>query len=223
VSEATRQLLLGHEPAGVRLRDLGPHRLKDLTQPQRLYQVAAAGLLEAFPPLKTLENRPTNLPAQPTPLLGRTAELAEVAGLLGREQTRLVTLTGPGGTGKTRLALQAAADALDNFEQVVQAAAEVAGLLAACPGLSVLVTSREPLRLPGEPWSRPGRRPAPGSGQVEGVGQRREGLDVQDQLVDREEGVTGHEEALGGHDQPPGRPPGRASHPLEGRRAGPSV
>jgi predicted ATPase/class 3 adenylate cyclase len=206
VSEATRQLLLGHEPAGVGLRDLGPYRLKDLTQPQRLYQVVADGLLAQFPPLKTLENRPTNLPAQPTPLLGRAGELAEIAGLLVREQTGLVTLTGPGGTGKTRLALQAAADALDdfpggvflvtlaatrdpalvvptiaqtlgvregagrtveqallefvgdrrllllldNFEQVVQAAPEVAGLLAACPGLGVLVTSRESLRVGGE-------------------------------------------------------------------------
>jgi hypothetical protein len=64
--------------------------------------VNADGLLAQFPPLKTLENRPTNLPTQPTPLLGRARELAEVAGLLGRERTRLVTLSGPGGTGKTR-------------------------------------------------------------------------------------------------------------------------
>jgi hypothetical protein len=115
LSEATRQLLHGHEPAGLGLRDLGQHRLRDLTRPQRLYQVVGDALAAEFPPLKTLENRPTNLPTQPTPLLGRSRELTEVAGQLARETTRLVTLTGPDGTGKTRLALQAAADALDGY------------------------------------------------------------------------------------------------------------
>jgi len=172
------------------LHDLGEHRLKDLSAPERIYQIGD----EEFPALKSLYR--TNLPVPATPFLGRDRELAEVVGLL--ESVRLLTLTGPGGTGKTRLGLQAAAEAgerypdgvfwvplaplrdpelvlpavaqvlgakdglaeyvgdksllllLDNFEHLVDAAAGVAGLLAACPNLEVLVTSREVLRLPGE-------------------------------------------------------------------------
>jgi predicted ATPase/class 3 adenylate cyclase len=228
LSQTTHELLSGHEPDATSLRDLGEHRLKDLTQPQRLYQLVIAGLPTEFPPLRSLENRPTNLPTQPTPLLGRERELEAIGGLLGREATRLVTLTGPGGIGKTRLALQAAAEALDefpdgvffvalaaatdprlvvptvaqtlgiregagrtidralndylldkrllllldNFEQVVEAAPDVSRLLAACSEVKVLVTSREPLHLPGEqeypvrplsvPDQRSLQRPDPG-------------------------------------------------------------
>ena len=97
------------------MRDLGEHRLKDLTQPQRLYQLEAEGLEQSFPPLRTLENRPTNLPVQATPLIGRERELAAVVELVKRPEVRLVTLHGPGGCGKTRLALQAAAELVDNF------------------------------------------------------------------------------------------------------------
>ena len=93
----------------------GEHRLKDLTQPQRLYQLLAAGLETEFPPLRTLENRPTNLPAQATPLVGRASELDALQALLADEDIRLVTLTGPGGTGKTRLALHAAAEMVELF------------------------------------------------------------------------------------------------------------
>jgi predicted ATPase/class 3 adenylate cyclase len=110
VSASTAALLDSDE-----LRDLGEHRLKDLTQPQRLYQLAIPGLETEFPALKTLENRPTNLPTQPTPLIGREQELARAAELLRREATRLLTLTGTGGTGKTRLALQLAVNLLDEF------------------------------------------------------------------------------------------------------------
>ena len=172
------------------LRDLGEHRLKDLSAPERLYQLGDG----EFPALKSLYR--TNLPVPATPFLGREHELAQVLSLL--EGARLLTLTGPGGTGKTRLALQAAAEAsdryphgvfwlplaplrdselvlesagqalgakdglaehiadkellllFDNFEHVIEAATGLAELLAACPNLQLLVTSRELLRLPAE-------------------------------------------------------------------------
>jgi predicted ATPase/class 3 adenylate cyclase len=101
------------------VRDLGEHRLKDLSAPKRLYQLLVEGLPSEFPPLKTLGNRPTNLPVQSTPLIGRQHELAELTALLRSEAVRLVTLTGPGGTGKTRLALHAAGNLVDEFEDGV--------------------------------------------------------------------------------------------------------
>jgi predicted ATPase/class 3 adenylate cyclase len=108
LSQTTRDLL----EAGV--RDLGDHRLKDLSESQRLYQLLIDGVPTEFPLPRTLENRPTNLPVQPTPLVGRTRELGELAELLSGS-ARLVTVTGPGGSGKTRLALQASAEAVDAF------------------------------------------------------------------------------------------------------------
>jgi predicted ATPase/class 3 adenylate cyclase len=186
LSQATRDLL---DPRFA-VRDLGEHRLRDLSAPQRLYQLGDG----QFPPLKTLHQ--TNLPIQATPLIGRERELGELAQALGEH--RLVTLVGPGGTGKTRLALQAAAEAvesfehgvwwvplapvtdpervesaiagaigadgplpeylrpqkalllIDNFEQVVEGADQVAALIEAAPRISVLVTSREPLRIQAE-------------------------------------------------------------------------
>jgi predicted ATPase len=174
------------------LRDLGPHRLKDLSAPERIYQLGD----DDFPPLKSLHQ--TNLPVPTTPFLGRAKELQEVLQYVARDDVRLLTLTGPGGTGKTRLASQAAALAsehypdgvwwvplaplrdpqlvlttashalgardgvaehigdktmlllLDNFEQVVAAAPDVAQLLTTCPKLDLLVTSREPLHVGGE-------------------------------------------------------------------------
>lgn len=169
------------------------------------YQAAADGIKRHVQEAAR-ESPRTNLDVQPTPLLGRTTEIGEITDLLSGQRSRLVTLTGPGGTGKTRLALQVAADAvedfaggvylvslasvtdaevvvptiaqtlgakegsgrtapqalrellagrrvllvLDNFEQVIAAAPEVANLLSTCPELCVLVTSRESLRLPGE-------------------------------------------------------------------------
>jgi predicted ATPase/class 3 adenylate cyclase len=110
LSESTRVLL----DEGTRLRDLGEHRLKDLSQPQRIYQLEIDGLPAEFPPLKTLDNRPTNLPVQPNELIGRERELEEAAALLTNGH-RVLTLTGTGGTGKTRLALQLAADVVDEF------------------------------------------------------------------------------------------------------------
>jgi predicted ATPase/class 3 adenylate cyclase len=205
LSEATAGLVRDALPDGVRLLDLGWHRLRDLTEPERVSQVVAPDLASDFPTLASLDARPHNLPTHPTALLGRERELAEVRRLFG-DGARLVTLTGPGGTGKTRLGLQVAAELLDdfehgaflvelapisdpalvastiaqalgvrdvgsrpvmdtlkeylrarsllllldNFEQVVAAAPIVADILAACPGLAALVTSREPLRVRGE-------------------------------------------------------------------------
>ncbi len=94
------------------VRDLGEHRLKDLSAPQRLYQLLLEGLPSEFPALKSLYR--TNLPVPATPFLGREKELAEVVAHLRAADSRLVTLTGPGGTGKTRLALQAAAEVSDD-------------------------------------------------------------------------------------------------------------
>jgi predicted ATPase/class 3 adenylate cyclase len=103
LSETTARLL----DSGADLRDLGEHRLKDLSAPQRLYQLGS----EEFPPLRTLYR--TNLPIQSTPLVGRKRELEEAGELI--RSHRLLTLTGPGGSGKTRLALQLAAEALEQF------------------------------------------------------------------------------------------------------------
>jgi predicted ATPase len=187
------------------LRDLGRHRLKDLSAPERIFQLGD----HEFPPLKSLHQ--TNLPIATTPFLGREKELPEVLQLLS--EARLLTLTGPGGTGKTRLATQAAAmlaeeypDGLwwvplapirdpelvlstasqtlgapnglaahigdksmlmlfDNFEQVVDAAPDVASLLTTCPQLRVLVTSRERLHVTGEQ-----EYPVPPLVHEEGVG-----------------------------------------------------
>src|SRR6266545_2070072 len=193
-------------PTGVTLRDMGKHRMKGLTQLEHLFQIAAPDLPAVFPPLKTLDLLRTNLPTQPTMLIGREQELAAIHTLLHRADVRLLTLSGPGRIGKTRLALQTAAEVLhdfahgayfvnlapisdpalvvptiaqtlgvtesgnrpllesltdelreqhlllllDNFEQVLTAAPQLAELLAACPKLKLLVTSREVLHLYGE-------------------------------------------------------------------------
>ena len=102
----------GRLPDGVRLRPLGAHRLKDL-QPERIDQLVVAGLHEDFPPIRSLDARPNNLPVELTPFVGRERELDELRALL--ETTAAVTLTGPGGTGKSRLALQLAAAVADRF------------------------------------------------------------------------------------------------------------
>jgi predicted ATPase/class 3 adenylate cyclase/DNA-binding CsgD family transcriptional regulator len=206
LSHTTRELVERNLPEGVQLRDLGAHRLKDLGRPERLFQLVIAGLPADFPPLKTLDRSPNNLPVEPTPFIGREREVAKVAALLRREEVRLLTLTGPAGVGKTRLALQIAAELsdlftdgmffvalaplsdpglvvptinqalsisdvsgqspfvllqsalkdkqllliLDNFEQVAAAAREVADLLAVCPRLKVLITSRMALHVRAE-------------------------------------------------------------------------
>jgi predicted ATPase/class 3 adenylate cyclase len=119
VSQTTRDLVEEELPRELALRDLGEHRLRDLTAPRRVYQLLADGLPRDFAPLRTLDSRPTNLPIQPTPLIGREREVRQVGDLLRREEVRLLTLTGPGGCGKTRLALQVAADLLEGFSDGV--------------------------------------------------------------------------------------------------------
>ena len=113
VSEPTRALVAGDLPADITLRDLGPHRLKDLREPERIAQLVAEGLPDEFPPLRSLDRQPNNLPTQLTTFVGRDRELAEALDLL--RATRLLTLTGPGGTGKTRRSLQVAAAAADRY------------------------------------------------------------------------------------------------------------
>jgi class 3 adenylate cyclase len=115
VSQSARKQLAGDWV----LVELGEHQLKDLLRPEPLYQLDVDGLPTRFPPLKTLGNRPTNLPTQPNPLIGREAELSKVAAFIRGGDVRLLTLTGPGGTGKTRLALQSGADLLDDFRSGV--------------------------------------------------------------------------------------------------------
>ena len=112
ISEATRAVL-GQPGGDVELLDLGAHRLKDLGEAQHLYQLAAPGLEVDFPSLRTLEAADHNLPLQLTSFVGREDELSEVTELV--RGNRLVTLTGVGGAGKTRLALQVAADLVDEF------------------------------------------------------------------------------------------------------------
>jgi predicted ATPase/class 3 adenylate cyclase len=114
LSGATRGLVAHALPPGASLRDLGKHHLKDLIQPEHLYDVVIEGLPADFPPPRTLDARPNNLPLQLTSFVGREDEIAEVRSLLDR--TRLLTLTGAGGTGKTRLALQVASEALTEYQ-----------------------------------------------------------------------------------------------------------
>ena len=119
LSLATEELVRDHLPPDVTLRDLGTHRLKDLTHPEHIFQVIAPDISTDFPALKTLDWRGHNLPDQPTALIGREQAIATVCSMLRRADVRLVTLTGPGGTGKTRLALQTAAELLDDFKDGV--------------------------------------------------------------------------------------------------------
>jgi predicted ATPase/class 3 adenylate cyclase len=206
VSQTTRDLVASDLPPGLELRDLGEHRLKDLQRAEEIFELVIPDLPNTFPPLRTLAARPNNLPRQTTPLVGRERELAETQERLLRPDVRLMTLTGPGGTGKTRLAQQLAAEVLedfgdgvayvalapisdpalvasaiaqalgivelagrplletlrdyltdkqlllvlDNFEHLPSAAPLVGDLLAACPRLKVLVTSRAVLHVYGE-------------------------------------------------------------------------
>jgi predicted ATPase/class 3 adenylate cyclase len=113
LSEATHSLVEGSLPAGLSTRELGMHRLKDLSRSEKLFQLLIDGAPDEFPPLRTLEATPNNLPTQITSFIGREKDVEEVKQLLRR--TRVLTLTGPGGIGKTRLSLQVAADLITDF------------------------------------------------------------------------------------------------------------
>ncbi len=113
-SEPARLLAGSRLPPGVTFRDLGYHRLKDIEAPERIFQLAAAGLQQRFPPLRSL-GAATSFPAPMTPLVGRDAELAALCATVARADVRLVTLTGAGGVGKTRLALAAAGSLHEAF------------------------------------------------------------------------------------------------------------
>ena len=117
ISETTHALVEDHLPEGLSLRDLGTHRLKDLARPERLYQLVIAGVPDQFPSLRTLDSTPNNLPTQLTSFIGRDHDVAEARRLL--RGTRLLTLTGPGGIGKTRLSLQLGADVVQEFQDGV--------------------------------------------------------------------------------------------------------
>jgi predicted ATPase/class 3 adenylate cyclase len=119
-SSATWELLRDHLTPDVTLRDLGTHWLRSLPRPEHIYQLIAADLLADFPPLATLDRPTTNLPAQTTVFIGREPEIAAVRDLLCRADVRLVTLTGPGGTGKTRLSMQVAAALLDEHSPTLR-------------------------------------------------------------------------------------------------------
>jgi predicted ATPase/class 3 adenylate cyclase len=115
LSRSAHDLARDALPRGTSLRDLGAHPLRDLDRPERVFQLLHPDLPADFPPIRSLATRVNNLPGQPTPFLGREEQVAHVADLLRRDDVRLLTITGPGGVGKTRLALQAAADVLEVF------------------------------------------------------------------------------------------------------------
>jgi len=119
LSRPTRDLVGDALPPTVTIRDLGEYSLKDLQRPEYVFQLVIEGLPSDFPPLNTLDNRPSNLPSPASLFVGRDKQIEAVGNLLRRTDVRLITLTGPGGTGKTRLALQVAGDLRREFRDGV--------------------------------------------------------------------------------------------------------
>ncbi|MDH3426445.1 MAG: adenylate/guanylate cyclase domain-containing protein, partial [Acidimicrobiia bacterium] len=117
VSSACAQIVADQLPDGVSLVDLGEHRLKDLSKPERVFQIGHPELASEFPPLRTLDAVPNNLPLELTSFVGREADVGQVVGLLNH--TRLLTVTGVGGVGKTRIALEVAAGVTDGYRDGV--------------------------------------------------------------------------------------------------------
>ena len=116
LSAAAAALVVDELPNGSTLRNLGEHQLKGLGRAERVFQLLHPGLEASFPPLATISRPPAELPGDPSPFVGRDAELKELGERLEDDSVRLITLTGPGGIGKTRLALRAARDEIDRFE-----------------------------------------------------------------------------------------------------------
>lgn len=116
ISLVTAELVRDRLPPGIALRELGPHRLKDLARPESVFQIVSPGLPDQFPPLKSLDRHSHNLPVQPNALIGRDEEIATIAELLESDEHPIITITGPGGMGKTRAALQTAAECIESFE-----------------------------------------------------------------------------------------------------------
>ncbi|MEJ2302060.1 MAG: adenylate/guanylate cyclase domain-containing protein [Anaerolineales bacterium] len=119
LSQATQELVKDDLPDRIVLQDMGLHTLRGLTRPEQVYQILVPGLLAEFPPLNSVEIRLNNLPAQTSLFIGRKHELAAITGLFRREDVRLVTLTGIGGIGKTRLSLQVSAEVLNDYRNGV--------------------------------------------------------------------------------------------------------
>ena len=119
LSAATTEVVKDTLQEGLSLLALGSHRLKDLSQPQQVYQLIHPDLTTEFPALTTLDNHPNNLTPQPTQLIGREIELTGILKLIRQESVRLLTLTGSGGTGKTRLSLQVGAELVEAYEHGV--------------------------------------------------------------------------------------------------------
>src|SRR5215213_6903187 len=165
LTEATRQLIrdLSSVEAPLQFIDLGEHRLRDLSEVEHVFQLTAPGLPADFPPLKSLDRQTHNLPPQLTPFIGRDALAAEIRGRLEQPAVRLLTLTGPGGTGKTRLALQVAADLIAEYADgvwfvplaPVASATMVASTIAGA--LGVRESSAEPIESSLRAYLRPRR------------------------------------------------------------------
>jgi len=175
MSRATAELVRDILPEGVWLEEKGSHRLKDLSRPEEIFQVNHPDLPIHFPPLKSMDVLPNNLPAQTTPMIGRESELESIRSLFDKEQCRLVSLVGPGGmaqgiaqeTGRVlglnqksgedpvTMVTDALSDkdiliVLDNFEQIISAYGVVVTWLKGSPGVRFIITSREPLNIRGE-------------------------------------------------------------------------
>jgi predicted ATPase/class 3 adenylate cyclase/DNA-binding CsgD family transcriptional regulator len=160
LSQATADLVRDHLAEGVSLRDLGEHVLRGLVRPERIYQVVAPGLPEDYPPLKTVDARPRNLPAPATPFVGREAELAQIEALLQGGQCRLISLVGLGGSGKTRLAIQAAAQS-----QAFPHGVYFAGLAATSTPEGTVAAIADALQMPF--YVRPGLSLSPDAAQAQ--------------------------------------------------------
>jgi len=145
VTQATQQLLADEPPSGIQLADRGDHRLKDLRRPERIFQLTAPGMATDIRPLRTLDSRLTNLPFAVSSFIGRDDQLSELARLMG--STRLLTLTGAGGSGKTSLAYHLAAEGLDEHPDGVWVV-ELGAVADPAQVLSAVATSLQVIELP---------------------------------------------------------------------------